>query len=120
MATLIRTCKFSPYRKGAGPSFTLKLWDTGNLDSRGQTYLGYRLTTTDKVCVFEGEDFAGSPMHADDSDETVAGLMSFLCLQPGDTDADYFESYTAAQLAFAAEHAEALRCEVSNRFGNDS
>jgi hypothetical protein len=50
--------------------------------------------------IFEGEDFAGSPMDADDSDETVAALLTFLTLRRGDTDAEYFESYTPEQLAW--------------------
>lgn len=79
--------------------FTLRLWDTGKRDWRGQTKLDYELKDGRKV-VFAGDDFAGSPMHADDSRETVAALLGFLTLKPGDTDADYFEQYTPEQLAW--------------------
>jgi hypothetical protein len=58
-------------------------------------------------------------MHADDSDATIASLMTFLTLRPGDTDAEYFESYTPAQLDYCSHHAEALNCEVMHRFGED-
>lgn len=113
---IIRRCRFTPYRKGAGPSFALTMWATGRADSRGQTIIGYTLTSGGKV-VFTGEDFAGSPMHADDSDATVAALMGFLTLKPGDTDRDYFANYTAEQMSFAETHADALAMEVMSRFG---
>jgi hypothetical protein len=64
--------------------------------------------------IFEGEDFAGSPMDADDSDETVAALLTFLTLRRGDTDAEYFESYTPEQLAWTRSYdCEVLACELS-------
>lgn len=113
---ILRRCRFSPYRKGAGPRFDLLTWDTGRLDARGQTVIGYRLSSGGAV-IFEGEDFAGSPMHSDDSDGCVRSLMTFLTLRPGDTDADYFDGYTDAQFAFCDHHAEALSSEVMRRFG---
>ncbi len=56
-------------------------------------------------------------MHAIDSDESVKGLMGFLCLQPGDVEDDYFADYTQAQHDFAEQYAEALDCDVLYRFG---
>ncbi len=41
---ILRTVRFSPYRKGMGPTFTLKTWDTGRTDSYGKSRIGYRLT----------------------------------------------------------------------------
>lgn len=114
---IIRRCRFSPYRKGRGPVFTLVMWDAHARDERGQTVIGYRLSDNYVGTIFEGEDFAGSPMHADDSDSAVAALMGFLTLRPGDTDEDYFAKYTDSQLGFAYSHAERLACEVENRFG---
>jgi hypothetical protein len=116
----IRHCIFKPYGKGEGPIFHLYLYDTGRADSMGKCILGYRLTArkngaTDTI--FEGEDFACSPIHAIDSDDTVASLMNFLTLRPGDTDSDYFANYTAEQLAFCEHHAEHLGLEVYDRFG---
>lgn len=136
MRDILRRVRFQPYRKGHGPTFALTLWATPRTDSRGQTILGYRLTqsgperaweiphkagraTLRRVTLFSGEDFAGSPLHADDSDATVAAIMGFLTLRPGDTDADYFTDYTDAQRAYCAEHAEALASEVYSRFGEN-
>lgn len=89
-----------------GP-ITLSLWDTGRTDDRGCSILGYELQHRDWI-VFNGEDFAGSPMHADDSDECVACLLRFLSLRPGDTDQDYFAGYSSEQLDWAIAHGEEL------------
>ncbi len=128
---LLRTVLFRPYRRGMGPAFVLTMWATPRTDDRGQTVIGYRLTqVTPRSCVsyetlsfsesshvlFEGEDFCGSPMYRDDSDETVEGLMGFLTLRPGDTDDEYIEKYTDVQRAFCDMHAEYLACEVMARF----
>lgn len=117
----LRTVRFCPYRRGMGPTFTLTMRDSGKVDSRGVTRIAYRLTMREPgakrgVVVFDGADYSGSPMHADDSDENVHGLMGFLTLRPGDTDAEYFISYTPDQLAYAINHGEALSCEVDNRY----
>ncbi len=87
--------------------FKLEIFDTGRRDWRGQTRLAYRFADGDKV-IFQGEDFAGSPMHPDDSDETLAALLGFLALRPGDTDRDYFDSYTPEQLDWARANGEEL------------
>lgn len=134
---ILRRMRFAPYRKGMGPTFSLTTWDTHRTDRRGQTIIGYELrmhepsTTVSgqgipivtfsrprTIVLFTGEDFAGSPMHADDSDACCASLMTFLTLRPGDTDADYFDSYTETQRAFCDSHAEALGCYLSDRFGD--
>lgn len=79
--------------------FKLETWDTHRTDWRGQTRIGYTLTDNGAE-VFSGTDFSGSPMHADDADETVAALLSFLSLKPGDTDREYFDDYTPEQMAW--------------------
>ena len=115
----IRTVRFSPYRKGHGPTFTLTLSETGRLDALGKWILDYRLTSQGRI-LFSGQDFACSPLHATDSDETVRALMGFLTLRPGDTDTEYFKDYTPKQLEFAEHHAESLAAEVDSRFGEDN
>lgn len=123
----LRTVRLSPYRKGMGPTFTLTTFDTGrtqtNVGTRPTHYtLGYELRMHENgrtVVLFKGEDY-GCPMHSVvDSDECVRGILGFLTLRPGDTDADYFAAYTPDQLAYCAAHAEALSCEVYSRFGED-
>jgi hypothetical protein len=90
-----------------GGAFELKLWDTHKLDWRGQSVLAYKLRHRGRL-IFKGRDYSGSPLHCDDSDETVAGLLAFLSLKPGDTDREYFKGYTRAQMAFCLAHGEEL------------
>lgn len=100
-----------PYLPGKGPTFHIETWDTGRYDKRGQTIIRYELLKLDRglgTIIFEGEDFCGSPLHADDSPETLRSLLSFLTLRPGDTDPSYFKDYTKEQLDFANNHAEAI------------
>jgi hypothetical protein len=110
----MRTVRFFPYRKGMGPIFTLRLYYLGG------ERIGYTLTMREHrktVTVFAGSDFRPSPMHTVDGDDAVKSLMGFLTLRPGDTDEDYFDSYTPVQLEYCSAHAEALSGEVESRFG---
>jgi len=43
-----------------------------------------------------------------DGDETIAALLSFLSLRPGDTDDEYFDDYTEDQMEWAEMHGEEL------------
>lgn len=103
----LRNVTMRPYRDQS-ISFTLNTWDTGQTDHLGKSILRYQFQQGDKL-LFEGEDFACSPMNAIDSDESVRALLSFLTLRPGDTDSEYFENYTQEQLDFASEHGETLQ-----------
>jgi hypothetical protein len=95
-----------------GRVFRLRMWDSGGRDERGVTTIAYRFEQTQPKAeagvIFEDADFHGSPMHADDSDETVRGLLTFLTLKPGDTDKEYFDDYTEEQMAFAMADGESL------------
>jgi hypothetical protein len=103
----LRNVTLRPYRDPA-ISFTLNTFDSGRVDGMGKSVLEYQFQGPDGKVIFEGADFACSPMHAIDSDESVRALLGFLTLRPGDTDEEYFESYTQEQLAFADEHGETL------------
>jgi hypothetical protein len=115
---ILRRMRFSPWMKGKGPTYALTMWDTHRRDNRGKTVIGYELKMDSKT-LFKGEDFAGSPMHADDADDTAHSLMAFLTLRPGDTDREYFDSYTPAQLEWAeSSQPEYLMAHVSDRLGH--
>lgn len=122
-ASKLRTVKLTACD---GQRYTLHTYDSGCTDDRGQTVISYQLRwhcpntfnpSQRHTVLFEGSDFAGSPLHADDSDECMRSLFTFLTLQRGDTDASYFESYTQAQLDWSAAHAGALSLAVMERFG---
>ena len=48
--------------------------------------------------IFSGDDFSPSILHCVDSEESIFSSLSFLTLQEGDTDNEYFEKYTLHQL----------------------
>ncbi len=88
--------------------YTLQTWDTQRSDRMGKTILRYEFKAPDGTVLFEGSDFACSPMICVDSDDCLRSLLGFLTLKPGDTDRDYFDNYTPAQMAFAEGPAESL------------
>lgn len=94
-------------RTWAEDGFRLELYDTFRSDSMGKSILAYELYDGDEL-IFEGEDYHCSPLHSIDGDDALAGLLCFLSLRPGDTDSEYFESYTPRQ----REWAESGRAET--------
>lgn len=107
----IRTCVFRPYRKGMGPTFTLRLYDMGELYQGGPHWrLAYTLDMSQNgrsVRLFDASDFGCAPCNAIDSDACIESLMGFLTLRPGDTD---------EQRAYCDQHAEQLGACVMRRF----
>lgn len=78
----------------------------------GRHYLGYTLKVNDEI-IFSGEDFSPPPMSVEDDIETTMSLLDFLTLQVGDTDEEYFEDHTPAQMEWiTGEVAEELRMMV--------
>jgi len=119
--SFLREARFSPFRKGMGPKFILRMWDTYKTDSLGKSILSYELRIIENgksVILFTGKDYHCSPCEAIDSNDTLLGLMGFLTLKPGDTDREYFEGYTPEQLEYCDKYAEHLDCAVHSRFGD--
>lgn len=117
-ANFLRRVYLRPYRKGHGPSFCLTTYYTG-MARGGRERLAYRLTMREEGktrLLFAGDDYCPSPLHASDSDASMLGLLAFLTLRPGDTDAEYFAGYSEEQKAFASDHGEALYFEATCRF----
>jgi hypothetical protein len=83
---------------------------TGKIDHRsGHAQVSYYLARPDGSRVFEGKDF-GTPSHmCADGPEAATALLSFLTVQPGDVEEEYFEKYNPEQLAWCqSEEAEDL------------
>lgn len=84
----------------------------------GGDKIAYRFSDSG-IKIFEGNDFRPSPMHAIDSLDSVYALLGFLSLQKGDTDAEYFATYTPDQIAWRdsgrAERLSMLVCEFEER-----
>lgn len=117
---ILRTIILSPYAAGMGPRFTLQTYDTGRCNGTHST-IGYVLSMKapgkPRTVIFEGEDYGVPSCESIDSDDALRGLLVFLTLRPGDTDAEYFEDYTDAQRDYCDAHAEALAMASYDRFG---
>lgn len=89
--------------RGHKHDFALLLLDSFWRNGRDVVpYILFDMTT--KEIIFDGNDFAPAPAYAVDGNEAVAGLIGFLTIQAGDTDAEYFKDYTPRQLEFAASY----------------
>lgn len=77
---------------------TLDIFDE-NIKIDGHWKLSYELRVKRQV-IFSGNDFYSSPLHAINSIETVKSILTFLTLQCGDTDSEYFDNYTQLQNDF--------------------
>jgi hypothetical protein len=109
-------CRVDVFDVSEGVRFTLKTWDTDRSDHMGKSIVAYVLQGPDGV-IFEGCDFACSPLHATDSDDCISALLGFLTLRRGDVESDYFEAYTETQKAFRDTYAEDLAMVVYDRWG---
>jgi hypothetical protein len=106
--------------RAPGGRYDLRIWDSGRTDHMGKTILRYEFRDPRGYMLFSGSDFGCSPMDAIDSDETIGALLGFLTLRPGDTDREYFASYTRDQMAFAeSSDAEYLQMYVYERFDRE-
>jgi hypothetical protein len=121
----LRTAIFRPYRKTLHlPTFFLTMWDTYERDSLGKNRIAYVLTQTNpgkpSRVLFDGADYCCAPGHSIDGNQCLVALMGFLCLRPGDTDAEYFVNYTPEQKEFCEQHAETLGAEVQARYCDEN
>ena len=73
-------------------------------------------------CIYRvGETYcAVNRWTAIDSDAAKALVLRLVAMKPGDTDADYFEHHTPAQLDFARAYGEEIAMVKCDRFGEDS
>ena len=97
--------------KANGHTYTLKMYETDSTD------IGYRLSRG-KTVIFDGRHYRPGAATPHDSDQSVAGLMGFLTLRPGETDKEYFENYPTFQKGFALCEAEGLAMAVRDRYGD--
>lgn len=70
------------------------------------------------VVFAKGDTYCGLPSgKRTDSDDAKELALSLLAMKPGDTDEDYFASYTEDQLRFASSYGDELRMVALDRYG---
>jgi hypothetical protein len=68
-----------------------------------------------EVILARGDTYCSTPRSIDGI-EARELVMSCVAMKPGDTDSEYFESYTPRQLAWVTEHGEDLDCIKQDRY----
>lgn len=107
-----------------GKRFTLLLWVWDYPDAN-KVRLAYRFWDTEygpEYPVFEGWDFSTPQLYtvsefAVDWENATRGLLNFLSLKNGDTDQEYFDSYTDEQRVWMETHAEDLQTVLLETWG---
>lgn len=91
-------------------TFRLELYDTGRSGHLGKSQLGYRFADSRMGTepIFEDDDFYASPLDAIDSAATIAAVLVFLSLRPGDTDMEALAAYSTRQTEWMELYAEEL------------
>lgn len=87
---------------------------------KGSSTLDYEYYYGDSL-IFKGSEYRPSPLYNIDDNDSVMGLLGFLCVIPGDADEHYFKDYTREQLAFcetdACEDLRILVCDYEENHG---
>lgn len=87
--------------------YTLTMEESGRVDRYNHIMIRYSFTSPQGEIIFSGDDFGASPLHEPTGSESAKSLLCFLTLRKGDTDEEYFNSYTPRQLEFS----ESMDCE---------
>jgi hypothetical protein len=90
---------------------------------RGGAKVEYYAFSDNEALLFAGNDFRPSPLHSIDGIEAIMSLLSFLTVQKGDTEEEYFTNYTQAQLNWSnsasCEHLKGLIQDFEQGFEQD-
>jgi hypothetical protein len=109
------------FELSSGP-VTITAWDGDHTDPQtGHRRIDAELQQGGKIVFARGATYCavarGTKLDKTDARELVGSLFA---MKPGDTDEEYFEPYTAEQLAWASANGEELSCEVQARFCDDN
>jgi hypothetical protein len=98
-----------------GRRITVTAYDGLGWDSAGRVRLTVEVRHAGRVIVPRGQ--LTCALHGT-SDGTSARelVLALVGMKPGDTDRDYFEGYTPAQLEWARTHGETIDCEREFRY----
>jgi hypothetical protein len=109
----VKVTEVNPYildfaLENAGEKFTLRIEDICANNADNQAQVCYNLYDKHGKVIFNGADIFLGCGHEVLKVATFKTVMGFLTLRLGDTDKDYFDEYTPAQIEFRDTHAEYL------------
>lgn len=100
--SLVREQAYGP--DAHGTVWTVKLYDSGTYDRRGQTGLRWEVYEGDVLVAWDDGDMVyGSPLYADDSDATMMSAVQLICHC-----ARYNDNYERTECSWDAEGLEML------------
>ena len=107
--------RVSPYRWR--DRVTINVYDDG-CDYRGAVKYDAEVKVNGTVLFPRGSMWgAFSPIECCDGPGAKSCVMGHLALKPGDTDSDFFESYTEEQLSFVIDNSDEIYMESLHRYG---
>lgn len=99
------------------PTIIIHAFDANMTDSTGHSRIDVEVRMGGKVVFPRGATYCGmSRGTCLDGIAAKEAVLALVAMRPGDTDDDYFDSYTPEQLAFAGEYGEDLECEREYRY----
>lgn len=94
----------------------IRAWEAG-FQHPNHTRLDAELRHNGKTIFPRGATYCGIPgQFAIDGIDAKECVLSLFCMKPGDTDSEYFDSYTQEQLDWVAENADDLDMIRSIRY----
>lgn len=109
---------FNLSRPGHPCNVTIRAWENQFGGSSTHTRIDTEMRCNGRVIFAKGDTWCGVPgHHSVDGKEARELVASLFCLKPGDTDQDYFATYSTEQLDWVTSHAEELEIAKNDRYG---
>jgi len=103
------------------PMIVIRAFDGNHVGSYGHTRIDVEVRMGGEIIFPRGATYCGVPRGTTiDGIEAKELVLSLIAMKPGDTDPEYFASYTPEQIAFAREYGEALDLERECRYCDDN
>ena len=101
-------------------NIVIHAFDANRTSRYGHMRIDVQVNHHGKVIFPRGSLYCGvASQHAIDSKEAKRLVLELVAMQPGDTDREYFESYSDKQLAWCQTNGSVVECGMWNRFGNE-
>lgn len=102
-----------------GPAIIIHAFDQVpyRYSETGHSYIDVVVRQGRRTIFARGDTWCGVPGGTTtDGKDARELVMTTVAMKPGDTDADYFASYTPEQLEWAERYGEHISCEASARY----
>lgn len=100
---------------------TMRAWETPHGFDGSHARLDCELVHNGKVVFPKGATWCGIPSHQSiDGNAAKECVASLFAMKPGDTDREYFDSYTPEQLEWAEANGEELGLEREIRYCDEN